>query len=276
MLNNLNITMAQWTNNFIVPMAISAVVIAAYAALCTIFLKNASENAKLIPVRVVFFMLIALEVAKIFYLIGRDGNFYPNRYPIVFCSMAMYAYPIFCFKKNRFSDVAKGFSVLPSILAFIMFAAIQYKYNMSIIQVHSYIYHGSMLAVAVYLISSGLYRFEFKKFYPQSLAVGGYIAGAAVISLLIGGNISVFGPGDPYLGFLYNVSGFAPGICIMLVAQFAAHALVYGLIELGMRRGKRRRAAGADIADPSGNAEPAEPAANPSDSVRGGGGLNAV
>lgn len=38
MLNNLNITMAQWTNNFIVPMAISAVVIAAYAALCTIFL----------------------------------------------------------------------------------------------------------------------------------------------------------------------------------------------------------------------------------------------
>lgn len=145
MLNNLNITMAQWTNNFIVPMAISAVVIAAYVILCTRFLKNADENKKLIPVRVVFFILIALEIAKIFYLIGRDGNFYPNRYPIVFCSMSMYAYPVFCFKKNRFSDMAKGFSVLPGILAFIMFASIQYKYNMSIIQLHSYIYHGSIL-----------------------------------------------------------------------------------------------------------------------------------
>ena len=69
MLNNLNITMAQWTNNFIVPMAISAVVIAAYVVLCTVFLKNRGENAKLIPVRVVFFILIALEIAKIFYLI---------------------------------------------------------------------------------------------------------------------------------------------------------------------------------------------------------------
>ena len=247
MLDSLNITMAQWTNNFIVPMAVTAVVIAAYVILCTKFLKNRGKNAKLIPVRVVFFMLIVLEVAKIFYLIGRDGNFYPNRYPIVFCSMAMYAYPIFCFKKNRFSDVAKGFSVLPSILAFIMFASIQYKYNMSIIQVHSYIYHGSMLAVAIYLITSGLYRFEFRKFYTQSLAVGGYIAGAAVISLLIGGNISVFGPGDPYLGFLYDLSGFGVGICVMLIAQFAVHAGVYGLIELGMRRSKKRRPAAAAL-----------------------------
>lgn len=69
MLNNLNITMAQWTNNFIVPMAISAVVIVAYVILCTVFLKNKSENAKLIPVRVVFFILIALEIVKIVYLI---------------------------------------------------------------------------------------------------------------------------------------------------------------------------------------------------------------
>ena len=69
MLNNLNITMAQWTNNYIVPMAISAVVIVAYVFLCPRFLKNADENKKLIPVRVVFFILIALEIAKIFYLI---------------------------------------------------------------------------------------------------------------------------------------------------------------------------------------------------------------
>lgn len=227
--------------NLIIPMSITLVLVAAYVVLCTLFLKKADERRRLIPVRVVFFVLIALEVAKIFYLIGRDGSFYPNRFPIVFCSMSMYAYPVFCFKQNRFSDMAKGFSVLPGILAFLLFAAIQYKYNMSLMQVHSYIYHGSMLAVAVYLIASGSYRFKFKKFYPQSLLVGAYILTAAVLSLLIGGNISVFGPGDPYLSFLYDRAGFAVGICVLLLIQFAAHALVYGVVALCMRAAQNRR-----------------------------------
>ncbi len=226
--------------NLIIPMIITFVIIIAFVTLNTLLLKNKSEKAKLWPIRIVFFLLVALEIAKIFYLIGRDGAFYPNRYPIVFCSMVMYAYPLFCFKQNRFSDVAKGFSIIPSILAFVMFASIQWKYNMSIIQVHSYIYHGSMLAVAIYLLTAKLYKFEFKKFYGQFLAVGGYILIASCISLLIGGSISVFAPGDPYLGFLYNVSGFGVGICIMLIAVFVAYFAVYGIIELCSRRGKKK------------------------------------
>lgn len=111
--------------NLIIPMIITFVIIIAFVTLNTLLLKNKSEKAKLWPIRIVFFLLVALEIAKIFYLIGRDGAFYPNRYPIVFCSMVMYAYPLFCFKQNRFSDVAKGFSIIPSILAFVMFASIQ-------------------------------------------------------------------------------------------------------------------------------------------------------
>lgn len=227
--------------NLIIPLIITLVVIILFVTLCTLLLKNKSEKAKLWPIRIVFFVLVALEIAKIFYLIGRDNYFFPNRFPIVFCSMIMYAYPIFCFKENRFSDVAKGFSVIPSILAFIMFAAIQWKYNMSIMQVHSFIYHGSMLAVAIYLLTSKLYKFEFKKFYGQFLAVGGYLLIASTISLLIGGPISVFAPGDPYLAFLYDVSGFSVGICIMIVAVFVAYFAVYGIIELCSRALKKRR-----------------------------------
>ena len=227
--------------NLIIPLIITLVVIILFVTLCTLLLKNKSEKAKLWPIRIVFFILVALEIAKIFYLIGRDNYFFPNRFPIVFCSMIMYAYPIFCFKENRFSDVAKGFSVIPSILAFIMFASIQWKYNMSIMQVHSFIYHGSMLAVAIYLLTSKLYKFEFKKFYGQFLAVGGYLLIASTISLLIGGPISVFAPGDPYLAFLYDVSGFSVGICIMIVAVFVAYFAVYGIIELCSRGMKKRK-----------------------------------
>ena len=225
--------------NLIIPLSITLVVIALYVTLCTVFLKNADEKKKMIPIQVVFFMLVILEVAKIVYLIGRDDKFFPNRYPIVFCSMVMYAFPVFCFKKNRFSDIAMGFCVIPSILAFLMFAALQWKYDMSLMQVHSYIYHGSMLAVALYLMTAKLYRFEFKKYYAHALTVGAYLVFASCISLLIGGAISVFAPTDPYLAFLYNLSGFGVGICILLIAEFVAHFAVYGIIELCRRHKKK-------------------------------------
>ena len=106
-------------------------------------------------------------------------------------------------------------------------------------QVHSYIYHGSMLAVALYLMTAKLYRFEFKKYYAQALTVGAYLVFASCISLLIGGAISVFAPTDPYLAFLYNLSGFGVGICILLIAEFVAHFAVYGIIELCRRHKKK-------------------------------------
>ena len=224
--------------NLIIPGIITLAIIVAYVTIFTIVLKNKSENAKLWPIRVVFFLLIIFEVIKIFVMVTRDNAFYTNRYPIVFCSMSMYAYPIFCFKKNKFSDVAKGFAIIPGILAFIMFAAIQGRYAMSLLQVHSDFYHGSMLAVALYLITSKLYRFEFKKFYSQFLAVGGYIFLAASISLLIGGPISVFAPGDPYLSFLYNAAGFLPGILMMILIVFVAYFVVYGIIGLCSKKSK--------------------------------------
>ena len=226
--------------NLVLPMAITVILIAVYVTLSTIFLKNADEHKKLLPVRIIFYLMIVFEVAKIVYLIGRDGSFYVNRFPIVFCSMSMFAYPLFCFKQNRFSDLAKGFSVIPGMLAFVMFAAIQYRYDMSIMQVHSYFYHGAMLAVAIYLLTSKLYKFEFKKFYGQFLTVGGYIVLASLVSCLIGGPISVFAPTDPYLAFLYNVCGFMPGILIMILAIFVAYFAVYGIIELCQRAHKKK------------------------------------
>ncbi len=226
--------------NWLIPMFITFVCIAIYVSLSVVFLKNENEHKRLLPVRIVFIMLVVLEIAKIVYLIGRDDYYFANRFPIVFCSMSMYAYPVFCFKNNRFSDIAKGFSIIPGIIAFIFFAAIQWKYDMSLMQVHSYIYHGSMLGVAVYLIASKLYVFKFKKFYAQALTVGIYFLSASFISLLIGGAISVFGPKDPYLAFLYNAAGFMPGILILVFAVFFAYFAVYGIIELCSRAGHKR------------------------------------
>lgn len=224
--------------NLVIPMSVTVIAITAFVVTFTLLFKNAGERQKLLPIRVIFFLMITFEVLKIFWLVGKDGYYYTNRFPIVFCSMSMFAYPVFCFKRNRFSDAAKGFSIIPGIAAFILFASIQKNYDMSIMQVHSYFYHGSMLAVAVYLITSKLYVFEFRKFYSQFLLVGGYIAAACVLSMVIGGPISVFAPGDPYLGFVYNMGGYMVGVCVLLIVLFLAYFAVYGIAGLVERHRK--------------------------------------
>lgn len=218
--------------NYIIPLIITIIFIVLYVTLCTIFLKNRSEKIKMIPIQVIFFILIILEFLKIFYLITINGEYQPLRYPVVFCSMVMYAYPIFCFKKNRFSDLAMGVSILPMIFVFILFVAIQWQYEMDLMQIHSYFYHGAMMAVAAYLLTSGLYKFEFKKYFPIFLVLSGYVVFCTVLSLFIGGDISYFGPECDYLGFIYDAFGYVVGNLFVIGLIFVLCIGAYGIIDL--------------------------------------------
>lgn len=218
--------------NLIIPGLITLALILIYVIVFTKILKNATDDKKMLPIRILYYLIIILEFLKIFYLIGKDGAYYPNRYPIVFCSLIMFFYPMFCFKKNRFSDIAMGFSVLPSIVVFIAFIAVQWQYDMNLMNAHSFFYHGSMLAVSIYLITSKLYKFEFKKFYNLFLIMVIYVLSAGILSLFIGGDISLFGPGVGYLQFLHNLSGFCVGLLLLLIVVFILFSSVYGIISL--------------------------------------------
>ncbi len=225
--------------NYILPLIISIIFIVLFVTICTIKLKNAPESKKLVPVQVVFWVLVALEFAKIFYLIAQNGSYQPSRYPIVFCSLVFFAYPLFCFKKNRFSEVAKGFSVIPAMIIFVLFVAIQWQFNMSLIQGHSYLFHAAMLAVSIYLLTAKIYKFEFKKFYSLFLVLSGYIVFSTVLSLFIGGDISYFGPNSSYLGIIYNNFGYAVGNLLVIMLFFVLCFAVYGIIGLCQRKKKK-------------------------------------
>ena len=218
--------------NFILPTIIMTICIIIFVVVCTIKTKNKTEEEKLIPVKVMFFALIGWEVFKIFYLIHQNGYYDTSRYPLVFCSAVMYTYPLFCFKKNKLSNAAMAYSVIPSIIVFILFVATQSSYKMSLIQGHSYFYHGTMLAVAIYLMTSGLYKFKFKDFFALTLMVGGYVIFATVLSIFLGGNISIFGPGSSYLGFLYKNFGYAVGNLLLVAVVMLLCFVVYGIIHL--------------------------------------------
>lgn len=222
--------------NYILPLIISIIFIVLFVVLCTTKLKNASEQKKLMPIKIVFYVLLALEVAKIFYLIGVRKSYEPSRYPIVFCSMVLYAYPLFCFKKNRFSELAKSFSILPCFIVFLLFAAIQWQYNMTIVQAHSYVFHAAMLAVSIYLLTSKLYKFEFKKAYPLFGLLSGYVLFSTVLSLFLGGDISYFGPKSAFIKPIYNMFGYAVGNVLIAILFFVLCTGVYGIIALCQRK----------------------------------------
>ena len=215
---------------YAIAMSISIVAIVLFVVLNTIFLKNKSEKTKLIPIIIVFFLLIALEVWKIFTLIKDNGHFEPLRYPLVMCSLVMFTYPIFCFKRNRFSNLAMAFSVLPVIGMFVAFVAVQYNYIPTLMQHHSYLYHAAMMAVAVYLITSGLYKFKFKDFFKVGIALIGYVAFCTILSLIIGADISIFGPEKGQLKFLYSMFGYGVGNLMVSVIMMGASAGVYAII----------------------------------------------
>jgi hypothetical protein len=182
--------------------------------------KDKSDEKKLLPIIVVWVALTLAEIWKIFYLITIDGEFRPLRYPFVFCSIVLYTFPLFCFKQNKLSNVAKSLSVIPSIAAFILFEAVQVSYPMNLMQAHSYFFHSSMVTVAIYLLTVRLYRFKFNDFFSLSVSLGLYVAFCVCVSLFIGADISIFGPQSGNLAIVYNNFGYVPGNIILIILVF--------------------------------------------------------
>lgn len=226
----------------VIALVVGLIIFTILAIVGGILLKKKDDKTRLLPIKIVWLILIIMEIMKIYYLIGRDQGFYPNRYPIVFCSIAMFTYPIFCFKKNKYSEIALGISTIPMLISVIFVlltvgnnALIQSNGNFSIIHFHSIIYHLLIYAVSLYIIINRLYKFEFKKSLGVGLFLSGYILMATVLSLYIDGDISFFGPGfnsSSYLAFLYNSVGYVSGNLLVAIAFTLVSILIYFFINL--------------------------------------------
>ncbi|MGM9859049.1 MAG: hypothetical protein ACI311_07400 [Bacilli bacterium] len=234
--------------NSILCLLIGLIITIGLVILATVLLKNKDESKKMIPVQVSFYILVILEIIKIYYLISRDGGFNVNRFPIVFCSIVMYTYPMFCFKKNKLSDFAMGMSVIPCLISILFVFLIVGDYDMmqggkfNIIHFHSVIYHLIMFGVSVYLITVKLYKFELRKFVGISLGLTSYVAMATILTVFIHGDISFFGygfNGSPVFSFLYNKIGYFPGNFVVIILMWIVSFMIYGIIHLCTKHSKQ-------------------------------------
>lgn len=226
--------------NYVLPSVVTLGLVFAFAFGSYKATENKDEKAKMLPIIILWAALVAAEIWKISYLIATDGSFNPNRYPIVFCSMVMYAIPLFAFKENRFSKIAKLFTLITSIFAVVMFFATQWQYPFEGMNIHSYFYHGSMLAISVYMILIRTYTFEKNDFYKLFLILAGYVAMNTVLGLVVGDYISLFGPNSSYLGFLDGIFGFLPKNFLVIIVMYLLCLGVFKLIELGKKKGGKQ------------------------------------
>ena len=226
--------------DYVLPLIITVIGIVLYVVFFTLKYKNANEEEKLKPIKWLYALLVIAEVLKIFYLITQNGEFRPLRYPLVFCSTILYTIPLFIYK-TKLSGLCKSATVFVGIIAFILFAAVQWMYTMSLIQGHSYFYHGAMMAIAIYMISSKIYVFERKSSYTTFLFFAAYTTFAAALSLFIGEDISLFGPNSSYLGILFNNFGFGAGMLVLLILIYLVSLGLFELIDLIIRRKRVNR-----------------------------------
>jgi len=214
-------------------------------AFLTVKFKDKPYAQKLKPIRWLFAILVVLEVVKIFWLITINEALHPLRYPIVFCSIILYAWPLFAFKSNRFSDAAKSLAVFPAILAGIIFLMMPgdispaqlYASNSAIsgfliyaLAAHSFLFHCVMIGIAIYILVMKIYTVGKNNYFGAFLALSFYLAVATVISLFIRNNISIFGPQSGFLGFLYNAVGYIPGQLILVAICFAGYLALHKIL----------------------------------------------
>jgi len=122
----------------------------------------------------------------------------------------------------------------------VLFFAVQWQYPFEGMNIHSYFYHGAMLAISVYLILIKAYTFDYNDYYKLFLVVGGYVAMNTILGLVVGDYISLFGPNSAYLGFLDGIFGFLPKNIIVVIFLYLLCWGVFKLIALGKQKGGKQ------------------------------------
>lgn len=221
----------------------------AFVWFCAVKFKRKGYKDKLKPLIFLYAMLMILEIVKIFYHITVQGAYPPQRYPIVFCSLIMFTYPIICHSKKETMAVriSKALSIIPCIVigACYLFVLPDVSSGFStysfVMNLHSRFYHFCMLAGALYMIFVKLYDFRFKDFFASGLTVGGYFLLCTILSLFIGGNLSYFGPTSAPVQFLYQALGYGVGNIVLSIVAMLLSFLSFALINLCIFLNKKRK-----------------------------------
>lgn len=218
--------------NYLIPIVLTIIYIFLFILISLKRIKNLKNNEVLRPIQYFYFIMLFLEILKDSYLITKDGYFMIDSYPIFLNSLVFYTIPLFCFRENKFSNIAKIFTLLISLFELITFIITDINYPISVIQVYNYYFHGSMIAISLYLLIIKSIKFNFKDMVPLFILTSLYIIFAMILSMLLKTDISYFGFNSIYFSFLYNSFGYVIGNLILIIIIFILYFIVYFIINM--------------------------------------------
>ena len=182
--------MGLWTMTHFWAIVPAFLVFAGVGALLAKLLKNKSESAKYIPLKVIALIIIGLEIAKQAVSISRGYDLY--HLPFHYCSLFLYLLPLHAFSKGKvkkFID-SVAFATCSSLMLFLTIMPTVVYSDAAILNVFNNFFDGHSIAfhhlVCLYFFiafAQGLFELELKRdFKLVAVFLSAYVIIATVLS----------------------------------------------------------------------------------------------
>ena len=139
------------------------------------FFSFASNDKKLKARRVMGMLLPAIAICRDIVLL-QTGHFEPEAYPLHLCNMSVWFATIYLWTRNRFVGVIYVLLCLPAAALALVFPGWAEYPFWNFMHIHSFVYHGLVVAVGYCIIRTGELLPEWKELWkPFVFGVSGYI-----------------------------------------------------------------------------------------------------
>lgn len=197
--------------------------------LVTLFIMLKGKKEKVMKVSAV--ILILLELTKYSYAIFFDGGFPLIYIPLHFCSLFLYTFPIIAFANekiaNFFKPVSFGGAIVAMLLALLLPTNILGNPDVSWLSLEnfvytlSFVYHGFILATALFIRISGFYKPRKGDLIKSVLVITIFAVIAIIVNNIMDMDFMMlrYGNGNP-LQFILNSYGFIPYFITHVLLMF--------------------------------------------------------
>lgn len=208
---------------------IGLILVSCFVAISLLIMLKIKDKKKVLKFSSI--ILILLELLKYLYIYLGDGSISKIYIPLQFCSLFLYTFPIIAFGKGQLSEFLKPVSyaggIIAVTIAFILPTNIIGDPNISwfdkenFLYTLSFIYHGWVLSISIYIRLSGFYKPVPKDLFKAIITIFVFTTIAILANIILDTDFMMMnrGAGNPFQFILIN-NGFMRYFFIHLILMF--------------------------------------------------------
>ena len=160
-----------WTHAHVVTLIPSLAVYLVIAIVLGVWLKNASEKVRMIPIHIITFLMVVLELIKQIRSF-KGGEYEFENMPLYYCSLFIFFYLFVSLYRGKDKNRIRVLTVVSGITVFVVMMVLpNIIYSDNAIKncmndfdyFHTVVYHNLVFLGTMLMISLRLFKIEFKK-----------------------------------------------------------------------------------------------------------------